>query len=95
MIVGLQRQPSLTAKIPRGQEPSARRNRRARRQAARGIVAADKLGLAILPKELELARRRLIHHGTPEAAMQRWQIGKLFDERINYLGKGGMSLQLQ
>ena len=27
--------------------------------------------------------------------MQRWQIEKLFDERINYLGKCGMSLQLQ
>ena len=56
----------LAIKISREPETSRHRNVRARRQVARGVIAADKLGFNIDEKVLVGAQKRLAaHHGTP------------------------------
>lgn len=53
--------------IPREAESSHHRNTRSRRQAARGIVAAGRLGFALKEEVLAGAKKRLAaHHGTPK-----------------------------
>ena len=56
-------------KIPREQDTSQHRNSRARRQVARGIIAADKLGFNIEDRILVGAQKRLVaYHGTPSTS---------------------------